>query len=420
MADPIDLRSLRRDLHRHPEPAWCEYWTTARIVEECERIGVDELYVGPDAIDSDARLAVPDDETLSEWAERARAAGVDAATIERLAGGHTGAVAVLRRGEGPTVALRVDIDALPRDESTDEDHTPAAEGFRSKTPAMHACGHDAHAAIGLGVLQRIADSDFSGTLKLLFQPAEEVIGGGQALADSGHLDDVDALFSVHVGLDHPTGEVVAGVGEFLAVSHFEATFHGESAHAGAAPQDGRNALLAATTATNNLYGISRHADGRTRVNVGVVEGGTAPNIVAEEARIVCEVRGEATPLMEYMRDRADQVVDAAAAMHDCSVAIDTVGQAPSATSDDGLIDLVVAAAEGVDGVDSIRRRAPLGGSEDATVLMNYVQNRGGTATYVGVGTDHPGGHHTSTFDVDEESIAIGVDVLSDAIRGVQN
>jgi len=159
-----DLISLRRDLHRKPEPAWCEFYTTARIVAELEsRLGDDlaELHVGPEAIAGEHRMAVPDDADLTHWYERARDAGADEAVLERLEGGYTGALAVLERGEGPTVALRVDIDGLPRAESDDPDHAPVAEGFRSEHEgAMHACGHDAHATIGIGVLERIARSDF--------------------------------------------------------------------------------------------------------------------------------------------------------------------------------------------------------------------------------------------------------------------
>ena len=239
------LVSLRRDLHRHPEPAWREFYTTARIVEAVERIGVDDLYVGPDVLAGE-RHEVPEEATLAEWRERALDAGADPDVVGRLEDGKTGAVAVLRRGEGPVVGLRVDIDGLPRAESEDADHRPTAEGFRSENEgAMHACGHDAHAAIGVGVLEAIAESDFEGTLKVFFQPAEELAGGGGPMAESGHLDDVEYLFAVHVGLDHPTGEVVAGIDGFLAVEHFHAEFAGEGSHAGAKPNEGRNAVQAA-------------------------------------------------------------------------------------------------------------------------------------------------------------------------------
>ncbi len=415
--DEDALVSLRRELHRKPEPAWREFYTTARIVEELERFDLEALHVGPEALAGEHRMGVPDGAELAEWYDQATESGADPEILEALEGGYTGAVAVLECGEGPTVGLRVDIDGLPIEESEGKAHVPAAEGFRSEHEgAMHACGHDAHATVGIGVLEAIAESDFSGTLKLFFQPAEEVIGGGKAMAERGHLEDVEYLLAVHVGLDHPTGEIVAGIDGFLAVSHLEATFTGESAHAGASPEEGRNAIQALSTAVDNLYGIARHSDGATRVNVGVIEGGTAANIVAEQARLVAEVRGETTELMEYMRGRAETVLESAAGIHDCELTVEVGAQAPSAESDPELASIVGGVARGVDGVEGVLERDDLGGSEDATFLMREVQKNGGLACYVGVGTDHPGGHHTPTFDVDEATLAHGVAVLAGTIE----
>ncbi|WP_251343191.1 amidohydrolase [Haloplanus halophilus] len=412
------LLDLRRDLHRHPEPGWREFYTTARLVDELETRPLDELHVGPEVL-AEERRGVPDDAELDEWAERAVDAGARADVVDRLAGGYTGLVAVLRRGEGPTVGLRVDIDALPITEADEAPHRPAVEGFRSENEGfMHACGHDAHATIGVGVLDAVAASDFEGTLKVFFQPSEETIAGGEPMAKGGHLDDVDYLLALHVGLDHPTGEVVAGVDGFLAVSHFRAEFAGASAHAGGHPERGRNAVQAMAAAVQNLYGIPRHHDGATRVNAGLVGGGTASNIVPESAFVEGEVRGETTELMEYMDDHAARVLRAAAEMHDCEVEIHDEGRAPGGESDDELAAVVGAVAAETAGVESVLDSDQLGGSEDATYLMRHVQERGGLAAYVGVGTDHPGGHHTPTFDVDEETIRIGVDVLSEAIERI--
>ena len=411
-----DYVAFRRDLHRHPEPAWREFYTTARIVEELETRDLDGLYVGPEVLAGDARMAVPDDDDLDEWFEQAHEAGAREDILDRLRGGYTGAIAVLERGEGPTVGLRVDIDGLPITESEEADHVPATEGFRSDHEGyMHACGHDAHATIGLGVLDAVADSDFAGTLKVFFQPGEELVAGGKPMAESGHLDDVDYLLAVHIGLDHPTGEVVAGVGGFLAVHHFLAEFSGETSHAGGKPEDGRNTVQAMATAIQNLYAIPRHSDGATRVNAGLVGGGTATNIIPEQSFIEGEVRGETTDLKEYMREHAERVLHSAAEMHDCEVELTTEGVAPSAESDQGIVDVVHAVSQRTPGVDSPIERDELGGSEDATYLMQRVQDNGGQACYVGVGTDHPGGHHTPTFDVDEESLRIGIDVLADSV-----
>ncbi|WP_135806511.1 amidohydrolase [Halorussus marinus] len=409
------LSALRREFHRYPEPAWREFHTTCKLVEEIEGIGVDDLFVGRDAMAPDERIAVPDDDELAEWREAARDRGADPDRLDRL-DDCTGAVAVLDRGEGPTVALRVDIDGLIRAESTADDHVPAAEGFRSENEGvMHACGHDAHMTVGLAVLEAIKDSDFSGTFKVFFQPAEEKAGGARPMAKGPHIADVDYLFALHVGLNHPTGEVVAGMVEPLAVTSFDLEFRGESAHAGLAPNEGRNAMQALGTAIENAYAIPRHEDGATRMNIGKVAGGTASNIVAERVDAEAEVRGETTELMEYTRERFERAVRGAAEMHDCEVEITVEGQAPRADSDPELAGLVHEAASGHADVTDPIESAPFGASEDATFLMDAVQQNGGAAAYAIVGTDHPTGHHTATFDVDEATIPIAVDVLTDAV-----
>jgi aminobenzoyl-glutamate utilization protein A len=119
--------------------------------------------------------------------------------------------------------------------------------------------------------------------------------------------------------------------------------------------------------------------------------------------------------MHYMRERADRVLESAATMHDCEVEIETAGRAPSAENDPSVVDVVQAVAGRTEGVESVLRHDDLGGSEDATYLMRRVQDHGGKAAFVCVGTDHPGGHHTATFDVDEDSLEIGVALLADAL-----
>jgi aminobenzoyl-glutamate utilization protein A len=407
------LARIRRDLHRRPEPGWREFRTTAYIVEELERIGVDEIAVGREALATDERMAVPSDADIEPWFERARAAGVSPDVLDRTAGGHTGAVAVVERGEGPTVGLRVDLDGIFLSESDEPGHRPADEAFRSEHDGyMHACGHDAHATIGLGVLSAITHSEFSGTLKVFFQPAEEISGDGKAMTEGGYLDDVDYLFALHVGLNHPTGELVAGIEKPLAMAHLTATFEGASAHAGNAPNEGANAMQAMTTGVQNAYAIPRHSDGMTRINFGRVEGGTASNVIAEEITVDGEVRGETTALMEYARTELERVLYAAAEMHDCDVTIRRTSESPRTDSDPALRDLVTDVAGGVESIDRVVPSEELGVSEDATYLMERVQRGGGLATYLLLGTDHPTNHHTPTFDIDETSLETGVELLT--------
>ena len=411
-----ELIDLRREFHEFPEPGWREFWTTARIVEELERLGVDQIHVGADALAPEERLGVPDERELSEWLDRAAARTDRTDVLEQVEGGHTGVVAVVERGDGPTVGLRVDIDALPITESSDGDHKPTAEGFRSENEGyMHACGHDSHITFGLGTLQTVIESEFDGTFKVFFQPSEELLGGGKAMAAGPHIDDVDYLIGTHVGLEYPTGTVIAGLDEVLAFSRFDVTFTGESAHAGFAPNEGRNAVQALVTATNNIFGIPRHRDGATRVNVGEINSDNAANVIADKATATVEVRGESNELMEYMRDSLHRHIDAAAEAHGCEEETSLIGEAIREDSDEELVGLVDEIAGGVDGVSVVHRRRSAGASEDVTYLMRAVKDNGGKATYVGIGSDSPSGHHTPTFDVDEDCLLIGVSVLSDTV-----
>ncbi|PSQ09804.1 amidohydrolase [Halobacteriales archaeon QS_5_70_15] len=416
---PDRLVERRRAFHRRPEPGWCEFLTTSLLVDELESIGVDELHVGREALPAEARMAVPDEAELRTWFERAREAGAREDVLAATEGGHTGAVAVLDRGEGPHVALRVDIDGLPVEESIDGSHRPAAEGFRSAHEGwMHACGHDAHMTIGLGVLEAVKASDFEGRFTVLFQPAEEVGGGGKPMAESEHLEGVDYLLAVHIGLGHPSGEVVGGAVEQLAVSNVRVGFRGRSAHAGKEPNEGANAMQATAAAVGNAYGIPRHADGATRVNFGRAEVGTASNVVAEEATLEGEVRGETTELMEYTREELRRIVRAAGEMHDCASSFEVVSGAPRADSDEELAELVTRVAAADDRVDSTVTMDSFGASEDATHPIETVQDAGGLATYAIVGTDHPGAHHTPTFDVEEADLALAVGVLAGSVLRV--
>lgn len=412
MTPQMDAIEIRRRLHRYPEPFWREFHTTSLLVDELERIGVDEIHIGPDAIAVDERLGVPDHAEICKWRQRAAQEGAREDVLAATEGGVTGVVGVVRCGRGPTIGLRVDIDGLYQDESTAESHRPASEGFRSEHDGMmHACGHDASTAIGIGVLDRLRESGFEGTFVVFFQPASEIEGGGKPMAMGPHAEDVDYLLVINVGFGHPTGEVVAGVDGMYAIERFRAEFAGEAAHAAKSPDDGRNAIQAMTAAVGDLYAIPRHADGPTRVNVGTVEAGRATNLVADQATIEGEIRGETTALLRSMQDRAEQILDGGARMHDCEVTSETIGEAPSTDSDEVLADLVYGILDAADGVTAPVRRAGFGTGEDAAWLMNAVSARNGLATHVVVGTDHPTGHHTPTFDIDEASIEIGVDTI---------
>ena len=175
-----ELVRIRRDLHRCPETGWLEMRTTAILAKALRAMGY-ETYTGRAVCKEGARLGLPDEAILAAHAERALAQGAPEDELTQdVRAGYTGVVAVLRCGEGATLAMRFDIDALPMAECPQETHRPTREGFASVNPGMmHACGHDGHAAIGLGVARILAAhrDALRGTVKLIFQPAEEGVRG---------------------------------------------------------------------------------------------------------------------------------------------------------------------------------------------------------------------------------------------------
>ncbi|MCL7451728.1 MAG: amidohydrolase, partial [Anaerolineae bacterium] len=404
----------RRDFHRFAETGWTEFRTASLVARTLEGLGY-EVSAGRDVLRDKERLGLPEPGVLEEHWQRARAQGGDPQYLEALKGGFTGVVGKLRQGNGPTVGLRFDMDALDLVESQDPAHRPVREGFVSENQgAMHACGHDAHTAIGLGVaevLARLSDS-LRGTVKLVFQPAEEGVRGARAMVAAGVVDDVDYMLGLHVYSGWDVGQVDPGRGGFLATTKFDALFRGAPAHAGGVPNQGKNALLAAATAVLNLQAIPRHRQGKTRINVGRLVAGTGRNVIPDLAHLSIESRGETTELNEYVFGYAQRILEAAAAMHDCSLEVRTMGGAQSADSDPALRDQVQATIQALGGL-SLREPEPSGGSEDFTYMMSRVQENGGLAANIGIGAKLGGwGHHTAEFDIDERALAIATRLLS--------
>src|SRR5699024_5715824 len=139
----------------------------------------------------------------------------------------------------------------------------------------------------------------------------------------------------------------------------------------------------------------RHADGVTRINVGQVHSPNPQNIIAEEARMRVEIRGETAALNEHMHETARRVLEHAAAMHDVELSTSLYGETTTFVGDEELLDVVGRAANAVEGVDEVLDRHPFGASEDASFLVRRVQENGGLATYLGVGASNPAGHHTA-------------------------
>lgn len=425
-AAPADqLVAVRRDFHQYAESGWTEFRTSSLIARRLERLGF-EVLAGRSVCAADARMGVPPDSVLEARRLRAIDQGGDPEYIEAARGGFTGVVASFAGGAGPTVALRFDIDSLDLIESDAPTHRPVREGFASvNVGACHACGHDGHAAVGLGVAEVLAKlrRSIQGSVKLIFQPAEEGVRGARSIVAAGHLDDVDVLIGHHLFTGWGLGEMAASMNGYAATRKFDVTFEGTAAHAGASPEEGRNALLAAATATIGLHALPRHRSGFTRVNVGRLEAGSGRNIIPCRALLVAEVRGETSALCDSMYERAMRVVESAASMYGCSATVRSMGEAGTASCDAVLAERVktTGARLGDFTFQSVNR---MGGSEDFTEMMRRVQSHGGLATHIGIGADLHGVRrdtsdrstvldgHTPTFDFDERALKLAVHLLA--------
>lgn len=420
--DALKERTIRRrrDFHHYPETAWTEYRTASIVAQTLTDLGY-RLSVAEEVMDLDARMGVPPLKVLEQQAERALAQGALPRWVERMRGGRTGIVGLLDFGRpGPTVALRFDMDANDITEMEDDSHRPYREKFSSANAgAMHACGHDGHTSVGLALAEMLAGAreSLAGRVKLIFQPAEEGGRGAKCMAVKGVVDDVDYMIGMHFGINvRKTGAVACKSEGFWESIKTDAVFTGLPAHAGAAPETGRNALLAAANAALNVHAISRHAGGPSRVNVGVLNAGTGRNVVAPNAVMKFETRGSRDTVIEYMQREAVRVIEGAAAMYGVKVSFTHMGQSINCDCDEELVQCARRSAERSGLFDEILPTVDFGGGEDATFFMKRVQAHGGKANFLTVGTRLVAGHHDYRFDLDEEALGRAAVLLAGMVE----
>ena len=286
--DTNELIALRREFHRYAEAGWTEFRTTLRIVQELQKQNIPVRF-GREIHAPDSMYGLPAPEVLEACFLRALSETGRADLLLPMRGGFTGCVAEIQGAlPGPVIGIRVDIDCCEVDEAADDAHLPFREGFAScHENCMHACGHDAHAAIGVGAAIRLweAREQLHGTVRVIFQPAEEGLRGAASMTAAGVVDDCDILCGLHVGIrDLPVGTVAASCTNFLSSTKFDAIFHGVPAHAGIAPEQGRNAMAAGAKAVLDLLDIPNRHEGLCRVNVGTFTAGSGRNVIPARAR----------------------------------------------------------------------------------------------------------------------------------------
>ena len=415
----LETVETRRDFHKYAERGWLELRTASIIARKLDDLGY-QVLVGKEIMRPEGRMGIPSKRVLTMNYKRALSQGADPYYLEKVKDGFTAVAGIIENGPGPVVAIRFDIDALSIVEDDSCEHIPTKEGFVScNLGATHACGHDGHAAMGLTVAKILAEikDNLHGTLKLIFQPAEEGVRGAKCVCESGILNDVDYIFAGHIWTyenEHEDTDLFLGMNETFATTKLDVTYHGVSSHAAGMPQFGKNALLSAASCVLNLHSIPRNSDGCTRVNVGTIHAGTGRNVVPETAKLEIEVRGETTELNTYMEIYARDIIHGSALMHDTIVEIKEMGKAYSLECDKKMMDIIRQVCK--DHLKEIKVAkndlSPLDGSDDFSYMLATVQAHGGIGTYMKLTTNLAAAPHNTTYDFNEEVLLKGTTIYS--------
>ncbi|MEM6591552.1 MAG: M20 family metallopeptidase [Cyanobacteria bacterium P01_C01_bin.73] len=370
------LIEIRRHLHAHPELSGQEYQTAAYISGVLSSCGL----------------------RVQEFV------------------GKTGVVAELNggRAEGSVLAVRADMDALPIPEQTE---LP----FVSRKPGiMHACGHDVHSTVGLGTAMVLSqlEASFPGKTRFLFQPAEETAQGARWMIEDGVMENVAAVFGVHVFPTVPGGTIGIRQGALTAAADdIELKILGESGH-GARPHEAVDAIwIAAQVITTLQQSISRTQNPLRPVvlTFGQITGGRAPNVIANQVTLSGTVRSLHPETHRALPQWIETIVASVCKAYGARYELNYKTGVPSVQNDPALTQLVDAAAQAAWGSDRVQQLLePSLGAEDFSL---YLKKAPGTMFRLGVGfSDRPNYplHHPQ-FDVDENAIVTGVVTMASSI-----
>ena len=415
MADEIapELVAQRRDFHKFAEKGWFEMRTSSIIARKLTEMGY-EVSVGDQVCKKDARMGVPSDEELEEQYERAVAQGADPEFVKYTKGGMTGVIGILRCGEGPTVAMRFDIDALGVFEEKDKSHRPACEGFGSVNEGfMHACGHDTHTAmlLGAGKVLWAHKDEIAGTVRLMFQTSEEQSRGAEVMIENGGVEGADAVFGTHIGtiIDKaiPTGTVVVTPGCCMAAfDKFVIKVNGRGCH-GSTPEKGIDPVNIAAHIVIALQAITTRELNATKplvLTIGKIQGGSQYNVIPNEVVIEGTIRTLEEEVRQFAAKRIGEIAQATAAVFGGNVDYEMIWGAPPVINDDKMAALAAKAAKTVAGEDHVitEVKAPNMGGED---FAYYLEKLPGAFMFLSSSNPAKGtdvSHHNPKFDVDED------------------
>ncbi len=353
---------FRRDIHKHPEPSFEEFRTTDKLAQAMEEMGIPYRRFEPTGLIGEIKGAKP----------------------------------------GKTVALRADIDALSITEKTGLDFASVNEGI------MHACGHDTHAAMLLGAAKALNENkdQLAGTVKILFQPAEEVAGGAKKVIEQGALDGVDMIFGVHIFSQAPVGMLAIGSGPSAAAADvFKIKVKGVACH-GAMPETGADATVAASAIVMNLQTIvSRETSPMEPVvvTVGKLTSGSRFNIVSGEAYMEGTVRTFSREIHDKMPVMFERIAKHTAEAYRCEAEVEYTKMTDVLINDPEAERYARGAAEKVASSPELVVTMPkMMGAED---FAEYTALAKAGFVALGAGGEHP--QHSDYFFVDEEAFKSG-------------
>ncbi|MBB4823330.1 amidohydrolase [Sporosarcina luteola] len=332
--------------------------------------------------------------------------------------GGTGIVATLSNGIGKTIAIRADMDALPIAEENDHEYRSLHDGV------MHACGHDAHTAILLGVAKQLAEKAahdaWQGTVRLIFQPAEEATdsegySGAPRMLEAGVLEGVDAVIALHVCPWHPVGTIQINDGPSMAsVDVFHADIFGSGGHAGY-PHLGTDPVWMLGTILQAFYGLSsrRISPLDTAVaSIGKIQAGSASNVIPEKVNVTGTIRAYSPTVREQLIGEVEQAFKLAETLGGKYQFKVERGE-PALVNNPAVNRIIRKAAESCI-PEVIIKEGPFGmGGEDFAYMTQAVP---GSMFFLGCAFPEGGQRdlHTNRFDIDERCLTMGVDILTEA------
>lgn len=370
----------RRQIHRLPELGFQEHHTSRLIVDQ-----------------------------LQEWGIPFRSGIAETGIVATIEGGSSGF-------RHPVLAIRADLDALPIQEQNITDYRSQIDGL------MHACGHDGHVAIALGTAGYLWQQRdrLAGTVKIIFQPAEEGPGGAKPMIEAGVLDGVDAIIGLHLWNNLPLGTVGVRSGALMAaVDLFDCCIYGRGGH-GAMPHQTVDAIVVAAQVVNSLQTlVARNLDPLESgvVSIGKFQAGKAANVIADQAHLSGTVRYFKPSLASLFPERLEQIIAGVCQSQGATYSLDYRHIYPAVINHPKITHLVKQAAQAVVETDlAIVPDCRTMGGEDMSYFLQQIP---GCYFFLGAANpklnlDFP--HHHPRFDFDETALSAGVEIFARCVE----